>query len=289
MPLPRSVISAWLGDLAAAAEHEDIHRASPSALQHQFPRAQEPQMWPLKRRALQECGDVSITTSAVAAEQGLAAQKRPRLQAQPPPQSSKRHALHETTANMPHPPDSPDPSKTSEQDNQQLSGRLGRTADSQKSSARLRHPQNRDGEIRPRRRPQNARTTGPAAVSSVFTSIEATGNFVSSPSTSHYSQSRYGELLALTEYVVSEPASNATSTSSRKSKSRSWNPSPVKSLDDMHIFDKPVFVGFVNGERPIPEVLRPYWNALEEICANIGIIPHSIKVCYLQGNAILIL
>ncbi|KAF2241411.1 hypothetical protein BU26DRAFT_177708 [Trematosphaeria pertusa] len=304
MPLPPRVISAWLGDIAAAAaasepENQTRRVSSPSARQKQRPCVQDPQPRPPKRRALQEYSDAHITTPAVKAEPGVSARKRLRPQAQALQQQrpSRRRALHETTANMPRlsPPDSPDPLNSPEreprQPSHQPSGRSGRTAGSRKASAGPQQPQNVERERRPRGRPRNARGQKPLAVASGrVTSIEATGNLVLSPSTSQYSESRYGDELASMEHVVNEPAkSNATTSPSRKGKSKSRNPSPVKSLDDMHIFDKPISVGFVNEERPIPEVLRPHWDALEDICANIGIIPRSIEVRHLQGNAMVIL
>ncbi|KAF1963929.1 hypothetical protein BU23DRAFT_635933 [Bimuria novae-zelandiae CBS 107.79] len=109
----------------------------------------------------------------------------------------------------------------------------------------------------PRGRPRKPRQQESEAVAG-YASIEATGNLVLSPSTSQYSGSRYGEELASMGLRISEPAnSNTTASSSRRGKSR--NPSPVESLDDMHIFDKPIS------------------DALENICANIGIIPRSIQ------------
>jgi hypothetical protein len=244
MPLPPRVVSAWLGDIAAASRPETSRRG--------------------KRSQVQE----------------------------PQSQRRKRRALDKTTANMPRPrpspPDSPDPLssdlRASIQPSERASERSGQ-ASSRETSVGAQS--NVEKIKRPRGRPRKSRQQESKAVAG-YASIEATGNLVLSPSTSQYSGSRYGEELASMGLGISEPTnSNTTASSSRRGKSR--NPSPVKSLDDMHIFDKPISVGFVNGERPIPEVLQPHWDALENICANIGIIPRSIQVRYLQDKAIITL
>ncbi|KAF1964435.1 hypothetical protein BU23DRAFT_62652 [Bimuria novae-zelandiae CBS 107.79] len=154
---------------------------------------------------------------------------------------------------QPSPPNSPNPLSSDLRASIQPSEQSGQASSREASVG---SQSNLEKVKRPRGRPRKPRQQESKAVTS-YASIKATGNLVLSPSTSQYSGSRYGEELASIGLRISKPAnSNTTASSSRRGKSQ--NPSPVKSLDNMHIFDKPILVGFVNGERPIPEVLQPY-------------------------------
>jgi hypothetical protein len=203
-------------------------------------------------------------------------------------QPRKRRALGKTTANMsrpqPSPPDSPDPLNIIEQPSERARERSGQA---KSGKANVGSQQKAEKVKRPRGRPRKPKEKEPEPIAGLR-SLGATGALVLSPSMSQDLDSPYEEELELPmRYVASIPVSS-TATASTSRRGRSRNASPVKNMNHMEVFDKPVSVGFVNEKRPIPEVLQPHWDALEDICANIGIIPRSVQVGQLIGNVMII-